>query len=180
MPNASWVVLAVKTSSERVAFTTVYRWLRTKQRGPYAFGLLLFGGVTWRVMSLGWPSFLGDRGCLRACSSILPWRPVFGGLVCDGCGWRRMLHLVCAAGPRRWCARLRLGIKGEHRHRLRLRGRRTPVVDPWGGRRNPWLVWVALHTPRHSNRSALWRHLLPLFGLYAVVASSPRSMLAQR
>ena len=37
---------------------------------------------------LAWPSFLGDRGCLRACSSILPWRPVFGGLVCDA-------HLVC-------------------------------------------------------------------------------------
>ena len=50
-------------------------------------------------------------------------------------------------------------------------------MDPWGGRRNPWLVWVALHTPRHSNRSALWRHLLPLFGLYAVVARRPAHRL---
>src|SRR5512138_3794818 len=28
----------------------------------------------------------------------------------------------------------------------------------------PWLVWVALHTPRHSHRSALERLFFPLFG----------------
>ena len=46
---------------------------------------------------------------------------------------------------------------------LRHCGRLTPVLDPRGGRPHPWLVWVALHTPRHSNRSALGRLFIPLF-----------------
>jgi hypothetical protein len=46
---------------------------------------------------------------------------------------------------------------------LRHCGRFTPVLDPRGWRPHPWLVWVALHTPRHSNRSALGRLFIPLF-----------------
>ena len=48
---------------------------------------------------------------------------------------------------------------------LYLRGLCTSAMDLWSGRRNPWLVWVALHTPRHSNRSALGSHLLSMHGL---------------
>ena len=61
----------------------------------------------------------------------------------------------------------RIGVSSPHTWgiRRRLRGRPTPVVDPRGGHRNPWLVWVALHTPRHSSRSALGRHVLPRYGL---------------
>ena len=34
---------------------------------------------------------------------------------------------------------------------LRHCGRLTPVLDPWGGRPHPWLVWVASPAACHLN-----------------------------
>ena len=45
-----------------------FRWI------GMVYGLIA-GALTRAQGGLGWPSFLGDRGCLRACSSILPCWP---------------------------------------------------------------------------------------------------------
>ena len=83
-----------------------------------------------------------------------------------------------------WPGALRMsptGIKGEHRHRLRLRGRRTPVVDPWGGRIGIGILgWSGSHGA-HPIAIRIGQLCgatsMPLGGLYAVVARRPAHRL---
>jgi hypothetical protein len=58
--------------------------------------------------------------------------------------------------------------------------RHSDLPHPRGGRPHPWLVWVALHTPRHSNGSALGRLFFPLFGHHSLAAAFTVALLTSQ